>query len=375
MAVTNFSPLLGLALPTTGDLTGTWGQTVNDSITTLLDSAVAGTTTLILDTDVTLTTTNGASNQARNAVIVWTASGTATRYITAPAHSKAYIVINATGGTQSIVIRGVGPTTGVTIPAGKKALVAWNGSDFVRIASTNVDLTSEVTGVLPVANGGTGGLLPVANGGTGATTLTGLVKGSGTSAFTAATAGTDYLAPPSGTAILKANSGGALANATAGTDYQAAITASGLLKGAGGGSVSAAVAGTDYVTPTGTETLTNKTLTTPGITNPTITNYIETFYAPSAGSAFTVDLANGTVQQLTTNANTTITLPSAVAGKGYTIIVAYGGTHSITWAGGSTIKWAYGTAPSTASTSGKFDIFVFTCSGTYTFGRLSGGNY
>lgn len=77
-----------------------------------------------------------------------------------------------------------------------------------------VNLASQVTGTLPVANGGTG-----------ATTLTGVLKGNGTSAFTAATAGTDYLAPPSGTAILKANSGGALANATAGTDYVAPGTA------------------------------------------------------------------------------------------------------------------------------------------------------
>lgn len=37
----------------------------------------------------------------------------------------------------------------------------------------------------------------VAYGGTGATTLTGLVKGNGTSAFTAAVAGTDYLSPSS----------------------------------------------------------------------------------------------------------------------------------------------------------------------------------
>lgn len=52
------------------------------------------------------------------------------------------------------------------------------------------------------------------------TSITGVLKGNGT-AISAATAGTDYLAPPSGTAILKANSGGALANATAGTDYVA----------------------------------------------------------------------------------------------------------------------------------------------------------
>jgi hypothetical protein len=172
MAVTNFSPLLGLALPTTGDLSGTWGTTVNDSITQLLDSAVAGTTTLSADTDVTLSTTNGAANQARNAIILWTASnGATTRNITAPAQSKAYLVINS--GTGSIVIRGAGPTTGVTVPAGARALVAWNGSDFVKIVSNPVSLTTDVTGTLPVGNGGTG-----------ATTLTAnnVILGNGTSA-------------------------------------------------------------------------------------------------------------------------------------------------------------------------------------------------
>ena len=156
MAVTNFSPLLGLALPTTGDLQGLWGTTVNDSITSLLDSAVAGTTTISTDVDVTLSTTLGAANTSREAILLWNATGTATRYITAPAQSKAYVVINATGGTQSIVIRGAGPTTGVTIPAGARALVAWNGTDFVKIISNPVVLTSDVSGVLPTANGGTG---------------------------------------------------------------------------------------------------------------------------------------------------------------------------------------------------------------------------
>ena len=214
MAVTNFSPLLGLALPTTGDLSGTWGTTVNDAITSLLDSAVAGTTTLSSDADVTLSTTNGSSNQAREAVILWTAGGTATRTITVPAQSKTYVVVNKTSSTQSIIVKGSGttnPNNGATVIAGEKALVAWNGSDFVKVSS------SVLTGL--------SGTLTVGNGGTGTTTLTGIVKGSGTSAFTAATAGTDYLAPPSGTAIMKANSGGALANATPGTDYVAPGTA------------------------------------------------------------------------------------------------------------------------------------------------------
>lgn len=48
------------------------------------------------------------------------------------------------------------------------------------------------------------GTLPVANGGSGATTLTGVVKGNGTSAFTAATAGTDFVAPGTATTFTAA---------------------------------------------------------------------------------------------------------------------------------------------------------------------------
>ena len=133
---TQYTSLLGLALPVTGELSGTWGDTVNDAITSLLDSAVAGTTTLNTDADVTLTTTTGAANQSRQAIILWTANGTTTRNITAPAQSKIYTVINASAGTQSIVFRGVGPTAGVTVVKGESAVVAWNGSDFIKISNT-----------------------------------------------------------------------------------------------------------------------------------------------------------------------------------------------------------------------------------------------
>jgi len=184
MAVTNFSPLLGLALPTTGDLQGTWGTTVNDSITGLIDSAIAGTTTLSANVDVTLSTTNGAANQARNAVILWTASnGATTRNITAPAQSKAYLVINA--GTGSIVIRGSGPTTGVTVASGVRALVAWNGSDFVKIVSNPVVLTSDVSGILPAVNGGTGLSSPGTAGNVLTSTGTGWASSTSSSGITA----------------------------------------------------------------------------------------------------------------------------------------------------------------------------------------------
>jgi len=131
--------------------------------------------------------------------------------------------------------------------------------------------------------------------------------------------------------------------------------------------------GTSYTT-TGSGTVV-ALATTPSITNPTVTNYVETLYAPSAGSSFTVDLANGTVQRLSLNANGTITLPSSVAGKSFVIIVTYSGAFTLTWAGGSTIKWPGGTAPTASSASGKFDIFTFFQDGTNTYGNSFGLNY
>ena len=193
---TAYTSLLGLALPVTGELSGTWGDTVNTAITTLLDSAIAGTTTLSTDADVTLTTTTGAANTAREAILLWNpASGTTTRNITAPAQSKIYTVINASGGTQSIVIRGTGPTTGVTIVKGESAVVAWNGTDFVKVSNTggsasftNVTVTgtttlSGLTASTALALNASKEVVSVTNTGTGSNvlavspTLTGTIAG------------------------------------------------------------------------------------------------------------------------------------------------------------------------------------------------------
>jgi hypothetical protein len=169
---TAYTSLLGLALPVTGELSGTWGTTVNDAITSLLDSAVAGTTTLSTDADVTLTTTTGAANTSRQIILLCSGARTVLRTITAPAQSKIYTIINATTGGFSVKLVGVGPTTGVTIVAGESAVVAWNGSDFIRVANTSgpgtfttlncttltatADSTFSSTGALVISKGTTG---------------------------------------------------------------------------------------------------------------------------------------------------------------------------------------------------------------------------
>jgi hypothetical protein len=103
--------------------------------------------------------------------------------------------------------------TGVSVAVGEKCSVYYNGTDYVKLAS-NINLASQVTGTLPIANGGTGttsttftnlttnvtGTLPVANGGTGTTSLStnGVLLGNGTS-------GLQTVAPSTAGNVLTSN--------------------------------------------------------------------------------------------------------------------------------------------------------------------------
>jgi hypothetical protein len=181
---------LGFALPVTGELSGTWGDTVNDYITKYVDSAVAGTQTISgSQTAVTLTVTNGttltqvgsgSSGSAQYAVINCTGNPAGLLTITAPASSRQYLIINATSTSQSVKIVGTGPTTGVTMVSGESAIVAWNGSDYVKVASSAADgvttFSAGTTGFTPsTATSGAvtlSGTLATTNGGTGLTSFT-----------------------------------------------------------------------------------------------------------------------------------------------------------------------------------------------------------
>jgi hypothetical protein len=142
---TAYTSLLGFALPVEGELDGTWGDVVNDSITQLVEDSVAGfATQSVTSADWTLSTSgSGATNQARMAIIRPTGTPGTTRNILAPNSSKAYIIDNQSNG--SVIIKGVtGPTTGITVAAGKQALVAWNGSDFVQVGATTGGSNTQV---------------------------------------------------------------------------------------------------------------------------------------------------------------------------------------------------------------------------------------
>jgi len=135
---------LSLVTPTQGTLSGTWGNTVNNGITEYTDIAIAGTLTLNGDGAVNLVNTIGnasasniGSTTAQYAILKVTGTLTTTKVITAPSgasYSKTYVVLNnATGGSVTIKASG---QTGVTIAVGDKALVAFNGTDYVRVGAS-----------------------------------------------------------------------------------------------------------------------------------------------------------------------------------------------------------------------------------------------
>jgi len=174
---------LGLVTPTQGTLSGTWGDTVNNGITEYVNIAIAGTLSFANDGAITLANTTGdasasniGSTTAQYAAIRVTGTLTTTKVITAPSYSKTYVVENAaTGGTVTFKASG---QTGVSIAVGEKALVYFNGTDYVKVSSSVADGVTTIsfgsTGLTPATDTSgavtVAGTLAIANGGTGQTT-------------------------------------------------------------------------------------------------------------------------------------------------------------------------------------------------------------
>jgi len=143
--------LLSLVTPTQGTLSGTWGDTVNYGITDYLDIAIAGTLSFAGDGAITLANTTGSasgnaitSTTAQYMVIRITGTQTVTKVITGPSYSKLYMVDHA-GATSAVTFKAAGQT-GVSVAVGEKCFVYYNGTDYVKVASsTAVTLTGTET--------------------------------------------------------------------------------------------------------------------------------------------------------------------------------------------------------------------------------------
>jgi len=185
---------------TTGDESGTWGTSTNTNLELITDGFSYGTNQLAADANETFTMPDGSADDSRSFYLKITSavSLTATREVTLGPNtvSKVWMIENATTGSQIITIKqGSGAT--VDVANGSKVMVVTDGagagaavfnanptevggtvtsvsgtgtvngitltgtvtsSGSLTLGGTlaNVDLTSQVTGTLPVANGGTG---------------------------------------------------------------------------------------------------------------------------------------------------------------------------------------------------------------------------
>ena len=395
---TQYTSLLGLALPVEGELDGTWGNTVNEQITQLVEDAVAGyATASVTSGNWTLTTTgSGAQNESRMAVLIPTGTPGVSRNIIAPSHSKAYFVINQ---SDAVVVLKGSATTGVSVSSGKAAVCAWNGSDFI-IVSDLVGPASSTDTAIPTFNGTSGKLL---QNNSGATISAGVISASG---FTTNAEGPLRLSDNAGGQYVGLKAPATVASSvtwtlpgTDGTNGQTLVTnGSGTLSWSSGANgdvvgpasaVSGNIAAFDGTTgkllldsgkayPTGvivgttdSQTLTNKT-----IENGTFTNgYTEESVTANTSTAYTVDLANGTLQILTLTGNCTFTFPTATAGKSFMILLKQDSTGGRTATWPASVKWPSNTAPTITSTASKGDKLVFTADGTYWWGTLGGQNY
>jgi hypothetical protein len=128
---------------------------------------------------------------------------------------------------------------------------------------------------------------------------------------------------------------------------------------------------TGVVGTTAVQTLTNKTIEAGVFTN----GYTEEVATANTSTAYTIDLAGGSVQVLTLTGNCTFTFPTATAGKGFILLLKQDATGSRTATWPAAVKWPSGTAPTITATALKLDKYVFTADGTNWYGSGAGQNY
>jgi hypothetical protein len=261
-----YSTNLKIELIGTGEQAGTWGTTTNSNLGTALEQAIVGKADVAMSsTTVTLTLSN--SNAAQNARAIYlnlTGSPGGAAVLEVPAIEKPYIVKN--GSDQQVTIK-VSGQTGVAVPVGKTMWLYNNGTDVTNaldnlpsgatvggvaigtgtvtsVSGTGtvqglslsgtvtssgnltlggslsaVNLTSQVTGTLPVANGGTG----ITSFGTGVATFLGTPSSANLAAALTDETGTGDLvfatSPTLVTPALGTPTSGQLSNCTVdGTD-------------------------------------------------------------------------------------------------------------------------------------------------------------
>lgn len=136
--MTTFSTALKLELPGDGQQSGTWGQTTNKNLGTLLEQAITGVQTItMLDANYTLTNLNGVSDESRNAVLVVGGTNSAIRSVIVPSTNKLYTIKNNTTGGFAILVKTSGGS-GFSVQNGQSVNVYCDGTDVYQQQTMSV---------------------------------------------------------------------------------------------------------------------------------------------------------------------------------------------------------------------------------------------
>ena len=128
-----YTSSLRLVLPATGELSNTWGTVVNAGATSLIDSSIAGTSSITMTAaNYTLTSSNGASDEARAMFLVLGGTPGASYQVICPAVSKLYFVTNNTGFAQTVK---TSAGTGVSVANNAKLALRCDGTNVVEALS------------------------------------------------------------------------------------------------------------------------------------------------------------------------------------------------------------------------------------------------
>jgi hypothetical protein len=320
---------LKIELIGTGEQTGTWGDTTNNNFSVAFQEAITGSADVAFSSaDVTVTLTNSnAAQTARNLRLNLTGTSGGARQLILGSGcqiEKLYLINN--GLADAVTVKNTSGT-GIAVPAGKSMFVFNNATNVVDAITHLSSLTLTTA-------------LPVASGGSGAATLTGVLKGNGASAFTAATAGTDYVAPGTATTFTALQT-------FAGTSSNADLKTSNIIETA---TVSATAA-------TGTIAY-------------DITTQSVLYYTTNASGNFTVNFRGSSGTSLDT-------IMATGESMSVTFLVTNGATayyNSAVQVDGSSVtpKWQGGTAPTSGNAS-SIDSYTYVLikTGTATFTVLA----
>lgn len=131
--MTSYTSSARYTLQVTGTNNNTWGAILNSGVFQLVDDNVNGRTAFALSGSKTLSSVNGATDEARSAILDITGGTGGT--ITIPSVSKLYYIRN---GSSGVVVITTGAATTASIQSGERGLIMCDGSAVYRQNTTDL---------------------------------------------------------------------------------------------------------------------------------------------------------------------------------------------------------------------------------------------